>query len=423
MAKVLISAFSCAPKSGSEPGIAWNLASTLARHHRIWLILDEHNRPHIQKYAEAHHRENLTLVFLGLPGILSRLYTDTWRVYCYYGLWQLYAYLTVRNLHRTVRFDIVHHISFANSWVPVWLGWLGVPFVWNAGVREVTPYRLMRFFSWRSRLVESLRNVVTRVGWIVTRYTTEQRADVILSLGRGFKDHRLSAIGCGTISAEDLRILVSLPLRACGTIRIATIGRLVGWKGQVFGLRAFAKLIREYSACEYWIIGDGPDRRFLQALARKLGCSDQVRFLGWLPRERTLDVLSEIDIVVHPSLRDSFGTAVVEAMAAGRPVICLDTGAPASIVRQGGGIVVPVSRNGDLCELLHCSLRRLVRDVELRHRLGREAREIAIQYAADRQSALVSATYDRLTSNAAKLPPELSRRGAEDANGAMSTAG
>src|SRR5262249_28031993 len=110
-------------------------------------------------------------------------------------------------------------------------------------------------------------------------------------------------------------------------LRFISIGRLRDFKGFHLGLHAFAQ--SNLADAEYWIVGDGPARGHLDAWARPSGIGTRVRFWGWLPRQETLRTLGQAHVLVHPSLHDSGGWVCVEAMAAGRPVICLDLGGPA----------------------------------------------------------------------------------------------
>ena len=75
-------------------------------------------------------------------------------------------------------------------------------------------------------------------------------------------------------------------------------------------------------------------------MAAELGIAHQVKFWGRLPRGETLEKLGESNILVHPSLHDSGGWVCLEAMAAGRPVICLDLGGPGVQVTPETGIKI-----------------------------------------------------------------------------------
>ncbi len=162
---------------------------------------------------------------------------------------------------------------------------------------------------------------------------------------------------------------------ACATsFRIASAGNLIAWKGVEFGLRAFALVLREFPHAEYWVIGDGPERARLAALTEELNIAGCVRFLGALPRRSALEKLAGSDVLLLPSLHDSGGCICTEAMAIGRPVVCLDLGGPALQVTERTGIRVPAITPAQVVSDLASALRLLAGHPDLRRRMGAAGR-------------------------------------------------
>jgi glycosyltransferase involved in cell wall biosynthesis len=174
---------------------------------------------------------------------------------------------------------------------------------------------------------------------------------------------------------NEIERLKNFPLlRESKTFRVLSVGSLVHFKGFELGLRAFASFHRRFPQSEYWLVGDGPERKRLERLARRLGVAGQVTFLGELPRGEVLAKLGECDVLLHPTLHDSGGWASLEAMAAGRPVICLDCGGPALQVTPETGIKVAGISPSQVITDLAEALVRLASDPEGRARLGAMAR-------------------------------------------------
>ncbi len=135
-------------------------------------------------------------------------------------------------------------------------------------------------------------------------------------------------------------------------------------------LRAFAGLTEP---CRLLIVGDGPQRAELEALARELGIAARTEFSGAVAHAEVPALLNRLDIYAAPSRLDSesFGVAVIEASACGLPVVVSDVGGLPEVVRDGEtGLVVP--RND--VAALQGALKRLVLDAELRDALGRGGR-------------------------------------------------
>ena len=155
-------------------------------------------------------------------------------------------------------------------------------------------------------------------------------------------------------------------------IVIIFCGRLVRMKNVRFLLRAFAHM-KFNRSCVLAIVGDGEERVALETEADRLGIRGTVKFLGYT--ERVEEFLASADIFVLPSLYEPFGNALVEAMAAGLPCVALR---PDSRVRTASDEILENGITGHLVssephEELSCTLDCLVRDVELRQRLGAAA--------------------------------------------------
>jgi len=160
--------------------------------------------------------------------------------------------------------------------------------------------------------------------------------------------------------------------------RIVSIGRLVAFKGFEYLIDACAELARRGLEFTCEIIGDGPLRGDLDARIRKLNLSDRVRLLGSLSQGAVLEKLGSADIFALASVTDAqgasdvFPTVIIEAMAAGRPVVSTRlAGIPESVVHGETGLLVPPEDTMTLAE----ALSRLVQDAKLRSDYGRAGRE------------------------------------------------
>jgi len=151
---------------------------------------------------------------------------------------------------------------------------------------------------------------------------------------------------------------------------IGAVGRFVPQKNLGALLRILVKL-RERQRCpRLMLVGEGPERDTVDAQVRRLGLENQVIFTGWQPLAR--DLMPAFDLFVLPSLEENFPYAVLEAMAAGRPVITFDTGALAEIVVDGvTGFLVRASDEAAMAD----AIARLMADTNLAEALGRAGRD------------------------------------------------
>jgi glycosyltransferase involved in cell wall biosynthesis len=173
------------------------------------------------------------------------------------------------------------------------------------------------------------------------------------------------------------------------------LGNLLHWKGFHLGLRAFA--VAKLPRSEYWLIGEGRDRPRLQNLARALGIEEKVRFCGVLPRADALAKLGSCHVLVHPSLHDSGAWVCMEAMAAGKPVICLDLGGPgAQVSAETGFKIQPVNPDQVVSDIAQ-AMTTLAGDPQLRARLGQAGRDrVASRYAWEGKGELLNTFYHQL---------------------------
>lgn len=158
-------------------------------------------------------------------------------------------------------------------------------------------------------------------------------------------------------------------------VRIACTGRMVAAKGHRILLEALAiaaaDLALKAIALECVLIGDGPERAGLEALANSLGIAEAVRFAGAQAHQATLEAVAQADVFVLASFAEGLPVALMEAMALGVPCISTQIAAIPELIHTGeNGLLVPASNVPELAE----ALVRLASDGEYRRRLGEAAR-------------------------------------------------
>jgi len=151
---------------------------------------------------------------------------------------------------------------------------------------------------------------------------------------------------------------------------LATVGRLSAEKGQVYLLEALKSVRKEFPDTQLLVIGDGILRKELETFVEKENLNNNVRFTGLCDDPSQL--LKDIDIFVLPSLYESFGIVLLEAMAQGKPVIASNVNGIPEVVTDGEtGILVPPANPGALSE----AIIKLTRDKELAKKMGQAGYE------------------------------------------------
>ena len=129
-----------------------------------------------------------------------------------------------------------------------------------------------------------------------------------------------------------------------GPIKILTVGRLIKEKGLFFGLEVFHRLIdqRAIINIEYYILGDGPDREDLKAMAQKLQIQDKVYFIGSQDQEAVIKVLLGSHLFFLPSIAEALPVVLMEAQATGMPVVATEVGSVVQVMlKDRSGYIVP----------------------------------------------------------------------------------
>ncbi|BCL60058.1 hypothetical protein DGMP_07510 [Desulfomarina profundi] len=130
------------------------------------------------------------------------------------------------------------------------------------------------------------------------------------------------------------------PLNEAMPFRVLFVGRFIYWKGMHLGIRAFAHLVEKVPCARLTMVGKGSDAGRWRNLSKKIGVDAHVEWIPWMPQDELLQVYSQHDVFLFPSLHDSSGNVVLEAMAHGLPVVCLDLGGPGVMVNETCGRVV-----------------------------------------------------------------------------------
>jgi glycosyltransferase involved in cell wall biosynthesis len=403
--KVLLSAYACEPNKGSEPGVGWNIARELARRHDVWVITRADHAPGI--YAELAHAPmpRLRVIACELPWWLRlRWWHGQHGVHLHYYLWQACIYPLARRLHRVIRFDVVHHVTYVRYCSPSFLSLLPIPFVWGpVGGGECMPAAFRRDLPWTGQLYELFRDALRRLGEIdpfvhmtarraVRAWaTTPETADRMRKLGAA----AVRLLPESGLSDEEL-IALAAPAPPRERPTFISMGRLLGWKGFHLGLRSFAEA--KLPEADYWIVGDGPERGRLQRLAESLGIAGHVRFWGSLPRDQAIRKLQECMALVHPSLHDSGGWVCLEAMAARKPVICLDLGGPGVQVTHQTGIKIAAISPAQAIHDMAQAMVHLVADEAYRARLGQaDISRVCRYYRWETRGQYLSDVYAQIT--------------------------
>jgi glycosyltransferase involved in cell wall biosynthesis len=295
--------------------------------------------------------------------------------------------------------DVVHQPYPVSPAEPSLIHSVGAPVVigpMNGGL-DYPPGLRDQENRWESAAVElgrRLRDIATRL------VPGKREARILLVVNRRTRDHLPRSIRGEVIELVENGVDLatwSWPGergRSGGPTRFIYLGRLINWKGIDLLLKAWASLRPPFSG-QLMIIGDGPLRATLEALRDRLGLTHSVEFAGFLPQEECVRRLADADVLILPSLIESGGNVVLEAMAMGLPVIATDWGGPADYLDASCGILVPPGSRASFIAGLAEAIARLDRAPELRRAMGQAARRRVAAFSWDEKIDRILEIYRR----------------------------
>lgn len=410
MMKILMSAFSCCPNRGSEPGVGWNWAIEAARQgHRVRVLTQICDRAAIEAAIAANEvPDGLTFDFF-MPDWLQRLNDMGLRtgregltLQIVHLLWQFVAYTHARKCYGADDFDIVHHITFAGIRHPTLMGHLPYPLILGPlGGGERAPFALRKVYPWSGWFSDLVRDIHT---WSLRLDPITRRAVTKALLVYAKTPESRDALPGNPREPIRLHIEIGIPdgliphrsLRdPSAPFQLLFAGRFLHWKGMAIGLRALAVARAKGIDAQLTMVGAGPQDAAWRALASRFNLDEHVDWRGWLPHDDFKHLYPEHDAMLFPSLHDSSGTVILEAFANAMPVICLDLGGPGTIVDETCGHAVAVKDRSlsDCINGLSDAIAKIATSPDLHQRLSQGA---AARGEDLRWSKVVGGFYDEV---------------------------
>lgn len=266
-------------------------------------------------------------------------------------------------LIRAESIDLIHANSTTAHIYGAWAGHMaGVPAVWHC--RDLVALGpLGKWLYRRAARVIAISGVVQAS---LERYAARTRKTVCIHNGIDVDVYRQSAEGLAVRNEFNLR---------GDQILIGMVAQMVPWKNHGLFLRAARRIATDFPATMFLLAGadlhgDHPGYRpALEQFVTESGLKERVIFLGFrrdMPR-----VMAALDVLVHPAACEPFGRVVAEAMAAGKPVVAVDSAGPREIIEPGvSGLLTPP----DDVDALAQAMRRLLQDSAWAARLGEAGR-------------------------------------------------
>jgi len=399
--KVLVSAFSCDPHRGSEPGVGWNWPAEIARRgHEVHVLTLPEHRAAIESLGPGQHPDGLHVHYHQTLAPFPQLSRLPGGVYPHIYAWQWSAARFVRRLHARIGFDLAHHITFATARFPSFLGDLDCPFVIGpVGGGERSPRALRRSLPWGAARFEDVRelaNALLRYDPMVR--ATLRAADRVYVKTQDTLDSLPSFVREKASRASELGLPPLPPpprTPSHSGLRLLFLGRFIHVKGMHIGLQVLREVLDQLPDTRLTMVGQGPAEASWRSLATRLGVDHAIDWLPWVAKDDVPAIYSEHDLFLFPGLHDSGATVTFEASAYGCPVVCFKLGGPGENLDNDIARIIPVEglSEAEVARNMAMEIASLAKDTAERDRIA----ENAMKWASHRQWAdTIAAVYEEL---------------------------
>jgi len=340
---ILVSAYSCEPNKGSEPGLGWNWSAQIAkRGHHVYILTRTSNKASIEQQPAV---DNISFLYYDLPSYLLHL-KKYMGVQLYYMLWQIGVYFKVRTADKCFKFDLIHHVTFGVFRHVSYLAFIGKPFVFGpAGGGQQAPWALVKNYGLRVIFFEFVRNFlnlwskfnpVLRAMYKRSQLICLTTEDTIPFIPKKYRHKVIITYGVGTDSTD--RVIEKKPKDIYDFL---FVGRLLQWKGVHLCIKAFALLLKERTDIRLTIVGKGEYSPELKRMQQELEIN-AIEWKGFVPDSELSDIYKKSDIFLFLSLHESSGMVIYESLSHGIPVVCLNIGGPPIVTGKEMNAIIDV---------------------------------------------------------------------------------
>ena len=418
--KILLSAIACNPYCGSENYFGWSAVKCLAQDHQLCVLTTGRNRADLARAeTEGLVPPNVRFAYAGKfkewhrNPLLARI--QSWKEFVNFSKDSL---AVARELYRAENFDVVHHVTYATWRVPSPMWQLGIPFVFGPiGGNEQFPLRIFPILSPAGAAFELLRkgsNIVSRFSPGVRRSIrgaahifaatteTEQLVKTLRGSARGVSRLLPGFYSVPKVAAFS-RFAAGKSLD--GPLRLFASGNLGGHKGLGMALQALHRVKRNGVNFRYHLGAGGPEILHLKKLATKLGLTREIRFGGTMSSEDYQRELGNTHVYLLPSLRESVGLTMMEAMLAGCVPVVADCGGPNFIVTEECGYKIPVSTPERMIDAMANIIMAIDRDRKIIQQKGEAAsKRIATHFTEENYRRTMNAAFLSVTKRGGEHP-------------------
>lgn len=421
--KLLLLAYECSPYRGSECAVGWGRMLGAAKVAETHVVTSEANYLALDRARGENLVPANVRFYTPTPDAALRKFEEQPVLFAYnyraYHHWQLLAKDLITDLHERERFDLVHQVNVCTFREPGYGHILNTPFVWGpVGGTQNFPSRFLPTLAPAEAVKEGLRSVANKMALRKPRVRHAARKAAVLFAANSTNErdfagvfrqcpNRLLETGLHEVPEPDRTRYEQRVQETKHGMKPSPLKLL--WSGELQTRKALPVLLRALTLVPRdvdWgldVLGDGPMGERWAEQARRLGLGERVRFLGRLPFGDATRYMHSADLFCFSSLRDTSGNVVLEALAAGVPVVCFDHQGASDMVSSSAGVKLPVTSPGRAYRDWARTIEQLARDPERLLQLSHGATVQARQFLWSGNHDIMNGVYERLAGTGSKV--------------------
>lgn len=356
MLNILINAYACSPSWGSEPGMAWNWISNLAKYCELHIITEGEWKNEIEEAVKVHpYGRNMHFYFNPVSDKVRQMCWNQgdWRFYYYYRQWQKKTLKIAEQICKEHKIDVIHQLNMVGFREPGLLWKIeGPKYVWGPiGGMENIPTAYLKDAGFKQNVFCRIKNAINTLQYTYQTnvYKAIQRSDALVAAVKGVKDvlekvyHRDSVLINETGCHIDANCPTRKTIEGEKSLDLIWVGKFDFRKKLDIALRTIAE-VKNLDVCLH-ICGTGSEEQgaMYKKLATGLNIEDKCVWHGKVEHSKIQQMMADSDVFFFTSIMEATSTVTLEAISSCLPVLCFDTCGFGPLITEKIGRKVPIS--------------------------------------------------------------------------------
>lgn len=407
MLKILINAYACSPNMGSEPGMAWNWVSNLAKFCELYIITEGEFKEKIEDVVPTLEQgKNMHFYYNPVSDEIRKMCWNQgdWRFYKYYKEWQWKTYLIAKDICSKQNIDVLHQLNMIGFREPGYLWKLskesGVPFVWGpVDAKDKFPVAYLGGASMKTKLFMRLKNFLTV--WQLkhskrVRQAASQ-ASVIFSASSNSKESLKKYMAIDSPLLNETGCYVQehplIDKSQKETFDVLWVGKLDFRKQLGIALQSVA--IADNENIRLHIVGGGDEEPYKQ-LANTIGVTDKCIWHGAVSHDEVQSIMQNSDVFFFTSVAEGTPHVVLEAIGNNLPVVCFDTCGQGDAVNENVGRKIELSTPMQSVHEFARVLKELERNRDLLKQMSENCKQRQLELSWEEKAKTMVKWYEKM---------------------------